>query len=123
VGRIADGQRLGDGFRLHRLEEVPPCLEGCRDRGAAFCLCPVDLRPHVVDETQGLHFMEPLPDLGQERTRRHRDDHLVRGAPAEWAATELARLPVEAQAMVSNPNSRALVMATATTRSLNDKVG
>ena len=24
VGRIADGQRLGDGFRLHRLEEVPP---------------------------------------------------------------------------------------------------
>ena len=34
-------------------------------------------------------------------------------AAAAWAATELARLPVEAQAMVSNPSSRALVMATA----------
>ena len=34
-------------------------------------------------ETQGLHFMEALPDLGQERAGRHRNDHLVRRAPAE----------------------------------------
>ena len=34
-----------------------------------------------------------------------------------------ARLPVEAQASVLKPNSRALVDATATTRSLNDHVG
>ena len=39
------------------------------------------------------------------------------------ALLAMARLPVEAQAMVSNPNSRARVMATATTRSLNDSVG
>src|SRR5262249_55917595 len=42
---------------------------------------------------------------------------------AAWAATELARLPVEAQATVSKPNSRAFVTATDTTRSLNDQVG
>ena len=42
---------------------------------------------------------------------------------AAWAATLLARLPVEAQASVSKPNSRALVLATVTTRSLKDQVG
>ena len=44
-------------------------------------------------------------------------------AAAACAATELARLPVEAQATVSNPSSRARVRATETTRSLNDSVG
>ena len=44
-------------------------------------------------------------------------------ARAAWAATEFARLPVEAQASVSKPNSSAFVLATATTRSLNDQVG
>ena len=39
------------------------------------------------------------------------------------AATELARLPVEAQAMRSKPSSRAAVIATETTRSLNEWVG
>src|SRR5262249_6845110 len=42
---------------------------------------------------------------------------------AAWAATEFARLPVEAQATVSKPNSRAFVTATDTTRSVNDRVG
>src|SRR5262249_62196409 len=42
---------------------------------------------------------------------------------AAWAATELARLPVDAHATVSKPNSRAFVTATETTRSLNDHVG
>jgi hypothetical protein len=37
--------------------------------------------------------------------------------------TELARLPVDAQATVSNPSSRARVSATATTRSLKERVG
>src|SRR2546430_9252248 len=37
-------------------------------------------------------------------------------ACAAWAAVELARFPVDAQPTVSNPNSNALVMATATTR-------
>ena len=37
---------------------------------------------------------------------------------AAWAATEFARLPVDAHATVSKPNSRAFVTATATTRSL-----
>src|SRR5439155_6814683 len=40
-----------------------------------------------------------------------------------WAATELARLPVEAQAATLKPSSRALVSATETTRSLNEPVG
>ena len=44
-------------------------------------------------------------------------------ARAAWAATELARLPVEAQAATLNPSWRALVRATDTTRSLNDPVG
>ena len=44
-------------------------------------------------------------------------------ALAAWAATLFARLPVEAQASVVKPNSRAFVAATVTTRSLNDHVG
>ncbi|MND02057.1 hypothetical protein D3C83_213050 [compost metagenome] len=44
-------------------------------------------------------------------------------APAACAATELARLPVDAHAMASKPNSRAFAIATETTRSLNDHVG
>ncbi len=42
---------------------------------------------------------------------------------AACAATELARLPVEAQAIRRKPSSRAAVMATETTRSLNEWVG
>src|ERR1700730_12357885 len=44
-------------------------------------------------------------------------------ARAAWAATELARLPVEAQAATLKPSSRALVRATEVTRSLNGPVG
>src|ERR1700723_1812855 len=46
-----------------------------------------------------------------------------RPAAAALAATLLARLPVEAQPTVLKPNSRALLNATDTTRSLNDSVG
>ena len=42
---------------------------------------------------------------------------------APWAATELARLPVEAQASVVKPSSRARAVATETTRSLKECVG
>jgi hypothetical protein len=47
------------------------------------------------------------------------------GAPtrAAWAATELARLPVEAQANRVKPKPREAVRATETTRSLNEWVG
>ena len=47
------------------------------------------------------------------------------GAPARaaCAATELARLPVEAQAKRLKPSPRAAVRATETTRSLNEWVG
>ena len=50
---------------------------------------------------------------------------MIDGIPirAAWAATELAKLPVEAQAIRSKPSSRAAVMATDTTRSLNECVG
>ena len=44
-------------------------------------------------------------------------------ARAAWAATELARLPVEAQAATLKPSWRALVRATETTRSLKEPVG
>src|SRR5664280_1051933 len=44
-------------------------------------------------------------------------------ARAAWAATELARFPVEAHAATLKPSWRALVSATDTTRSLNDPVG
>ena len=47
----------------------------------------------------------------------------VATAAAAFAATEPAKLPVEAQATVLKPNSTALDKATATTRSLNDRVG
>ena len=46
-----------------------------------------------------------------------------RPARADWAATEFARLPVEAHAVVLKPNSCALDSATETTRSLKDSVG
>ena len=42
---------------------------------------------------------------------------------AAWAATLLARLPVDAQASTSKPSSIARVAATDTTRSLYDSVG
>src|ERR1700745_1690863 len=42
---------------------------------------------------------------------------------AASAATEFARLPVEEQDTVSNPNARACAKATATTRSLKLSVG
>ena len=41
-------------------------------------------------------------------------------AAAAWAATALARFPVDAQATVSYPSSFALATATATTRSLKE---
>jgi hypothetical protein len=44
-------------------------------------------------------------------------------ARAAWAATELARLPVEAHAATLKPMARARASATDTTRSLNDPVG
>ena len=44
-------------------------------------------------------------------------------ACAACAATELARLPVDAQAATLKPNSSALLSATDTTRSLNELVG
>src|SRR5215472_5900597 len=46
-----------------------------------------------------------------------------RPSRAAWAATAFARLPVDEQETVSNPNSRALARATATTRSLKLRVG
>src|SRR5215831_13834952 len=46
-----------------------------------------------------------------------------RPARAAYAATALARLPVEAQPIVSNPWERAHDTATDTTRSLNELVG
>ena len=44
-------------------------------------------------------------------------------ARAAWAATELARLPVDAQANRLKPSALAAVSATETTRSLNEWVG
>src|SRR5437762_12529190 len=47
----------------------------------------------------------------------------LRPARAACAATAFARLPVEAQPIVSRPNAAAALIAVATTRSLNDNDG
>ena len=49
--------------------------------------------------------------------------HAGRPARAAWAATALARLPVDAQPTVSSPKAAAALIAAATTRSLNERVG
>src|SRR5215467_16185946 len=49
--------------------------------------------------------------------------HAFRPSRAACAATAFARFPVDEQETVSNPNSRALASATATTRSLKLSVG
>jgi hypothetical protein len=49
--------------------------------------------------------------------------HALRPARAAWAATAFARLPVDAQPIVSSPNAAAALMAVATTRSLKDSEG
>src|SRR6266576_4911472 len=49
--------------------------------------------------------------------------HARMPARAACAATEPARLPVEAHDRISKPSSRALVEAIETGRSLNEKVG
>src|SRR6266571_4394807 len=49
--------------------------------------------------------------------------HALSPARAAWAATAFARLPVEAQPIVSSPNAAAALIAAATTRSLNDSDG
>jgi len=60
-----------------------------------------------------LHLLEVMRHE-HERLHAHR---------AACAATEFARLPVDAHAAMLNPSSRALVSATPTTRSLNEPVG
>src|SRR3989454_10568422 len=49
--------------------------------------------------------------------------HATSPARAACAATALARLPVDAQPMVSSPNAAAALIAAATTRSLNESEG
>src|SRR5437667_5679080 len=49
--------------------------------------------------------------------------HALRPARAACAATAFARLPVDAQPIVSSPNAAAALIAVATTRSLKDSDG
>src|SRR5690242_13657392 len=49
--------------------------------------------------------------------------HDVSPARAAWAATALARFPVDAQPIVVRPSACAALIAVATTRSLNDRLG
>ena len=49
--------------------------------------------------------------------------HATRPARAACAATALARLPVDAQPIVVRPRACAALIAVATTRSLNDRLG
>src|SRR5260370_36530260 len=52
-----------------------------------------------------------------------RKTHAASPARAACAASALARLPVEAQPIVSSPKAAAALIAVATTRSLNDSDG
>jgi len=38
-------------------------------------------RPDLIDQSDLLEFLKPFPDLGQQRTGSHRDNHMVRGLP------------------------------------------
>ena len=89
-----------------------------------------DLRAEAVDLVVGAVDADDLgpvdagaEDLGPLQVGRARRCTLSSPAAAALAATLLARLPVEAQPTVVKPNSRALLRATETTRSLNDSVG
>jgi len=63
-----------------------------------------------------------VDDLALLQIRRNKHVGLQTGGSGV-GATEFARLPVEAQATVSKPSSRARLSATLTTRSLNESEG
>ena len=85
VGRIADGQRLGDGVRLaHGAMRIQARLEARGDRVAAGRLGAVDLALRLlVEQADLVEFVEGLVDLADQAAAGHRRDDVLRRAPAE----------------------------------------
>ena len=83
---------------------------------------PVDFVVMALDADDVRAVNERVENLALLQIRRNEHVGFQPGGGG-LAATELARLPVEAQATVSKPSSFARLKATLTTRSLNDRVG
>ena len=84
VGRVADGERLGDRRRLHRPHEVAPFGEGGRDRGTTLGLGSGDANVGlIVEEADVPQLVEALGDLGQLAARRDRYDDVIGRGPSE----------------------------------------
>ena len=81
VGGGADGQRFGNGVRLHRLEEIQSGLLGSRDRRATRSLSAMNLPPVVLDQTQLGELLIALVDLRQQRTGGHTNHRVLGNLP------------------------------------------
>ena len=83
VGRIADGDRLGDRVRLDRIGKLEAGVERADDRRAAGRLRRVDRRQLALDQADGAELLEALEDARQQRAAGDRRDDVLREAPAE----------------------------------------
>src|SRR5581483_5530593 len=84
VGRVADGQRLGDGVRLaDGPVRVPAVLDGGADGTAAGRLSAVKLAGRLFDQADRGQLAERLVDLADQAAARHRADDVLWRAPAE----------------------------------------
>ena len=83
VGRVADGERAGDGVRPHGLHDVVPGLEGRGDGRAARGLGAEDPVRGGLHEPQRAELGEALVHLGQLRAGRDRHHDLLGQAPAQ----------------------------------------
>ena len=125
--RESPAEILGD-FITHRLgtlgverpevdvHESPVVLEGNLGAEAVFLVVGAVHTDDVRAVNAGAE------DLGFFQIRRD-EDVALQASLAALAATLLARFPVLAKPTVVKPNSRALLRATLTTRSLNESVG
>ena len=83
VGRVADGERAGDGVGALRLDVVSSLLDGDGDGRAAGGLGSEEADGLVFDEAEVDELLEGLADLADERAAGHGDDDVVGQTPAE----------------------------------------
>ena len=85
VGRVADGQALGDRVRVaDRLDLQGVGLDRVRDRVAAGRLgAEHPGRDRAVDQAERLELLERLVDLADQAAAGHRRDDVVGEPPAE----------------------------------------
>src|SRR5688572_12653263 len=83
VGRIPDGDRLGDRIGLLRLDDVHALVDGLDDGVAAGGLGGVDLGADVLDESELDELFVGLVDLGEDGAAGGGDDRVLGELPAE----------------------------------------